>query len=374
MAPLLLEPDRWRGALLAWYAVHGRSLPWRRSDDPYAIWIAEMMLQQTRVATVVPYYERWLARFPTLADLARASLAEVLELWQGLGYYRRAHQLHEAAQIVLERHGGELPRQLAELARLPGVGPYTAAAVAAIAFGQPVAAVDGNQRRVLVRLAALAGDPTLPAMRAEIAQLAATLVQEEPRQVNQALMDLGASVCLPRQPRCGDCPLVGVCLAYRRGLAGTLPASNRRPKPRREGCFAFVLEYRSTYLVARRPPQGLLAGLWEFPLTTAGPNDRPADVLHRAFGLCATQLVADEPFAHLFTHKRLEVRPYRGRLASPERPQGGGYAEYRWVDRQELAALPVSALMARLKRLLGTEMDQPAPAGSSGNERAPAGP
>jgi A/G-specific adenine glycosylase len=221
--------ERVRRRLLDWYGRSRRDLPWRRVRDPYAIWVSEVMLQQTRVATVIPYYERFLARFPTLTALARAEESEVLAAWQGLGYYRRARALHRGARAVAADHGGSLPRDLEGLRAIPGIGPYTAGAIASIAFDTPAPVVDGNVTRVLCRLYALGGDPAKNPLRAELWRRAAQLVPAaRASDFNQALMELGATVCTPRAPRCDECPLRRACLARSHGSAEALPEKKRR--------------------------------------------------------------------------------------------------------------------------------------------------
>ncbi len=295
-----------RKRLLAWYAENKRDLPWRKTRDPYAILLAEVLLQQTRVDQALGYYQRFLERFPTLQELAQAAEEEVLKVWAGAGYYRRARQLHRLAQTV---GGGDLPRTYAELVKLPGVGPYTAAAVASMAFGEPVAVVDGNVRRVLSRLWA-EENPTPGWLREKAAQL---LDRRDPGTWNQALMELGALVCLPRQPRCSACPWEPFC----RGKS----SPERFPQPRTRkaqtmevwalaarGAHGFVLEKR----------QGpLLGGLWGFPLATTA-QDLGALVqryrVDRAWALGTVQ--------HSFTHRDLTVHVYAGFSALPgEDPQ-----------------------------------------------------
>ena len=218
-----------RRPLLAWYDAEKRAMPWRLSTDPYRVWVSEIMLQQTTVSTVIPYYGRFLKRFPDVAALAGADEDEVLRLWAGLGYYSRARNLHRAAQAVVSEHGGRLPGTLAGLRSLPGVGRYTAAAVASIAFGLPAELVDGNVIRVYARLFALRGDPKSPALQAKVWALAAEhLDHRRPGDWNQALMELGATVCSPVGPECGRCPLAEDCLARRRGLQDSIPLPARR--------------------------------------------------------------------------------------------------------------------------------------------------
>jgi A/G-specific adenine glycosylase len=286
-------------ALLGHYDAHRRDLPWREGADPYAVWVSEIMLQQTRVETARPYYERWLERFPDLDALADAEMDDVLRAWQGLGYYTRARNLHRAARMVRERYSGVVPSDPAELRRLPGVGEYTAGAVASIAFGVPTPAVDGNVRRVLARLHDLE-DPT----PAQLHRLAAELVPaDRPGDFNQAMMELGATVCTPRAPDCDACPVARCCRARERGVQEARPRRARRaPVPRETVETSVIVRGDGAFLLTRRPPRGLLAGLWEFPDETA-----PAWVAElRGRALSATAL---EPVSHTFSHKQIKYRP-----------------------------------------------------------------
>ena len=251
-----------RSRLLAWYDATKRDLPWRESGDPYRIWVSEVMLQQTRAETVIPYYERWMERFPTAVELAEASLEEVLLEWRGLGYYARARNLHRAANIVGRRFGGLLPRTEEGLRELPGIGEYTAAAIASIAFGLAVPAIDGNARRVFSRLFDLPA-PT----RGELRGLASELVDPgRPGDFNQAVMEFGALRCTPRSPVCGGCPLERLCLAKSRGTVERRPAPRRRARVREvELAVLAAIDREARVLVVRRPEEGLLGGMWEFP-------------------------------------------------------------------------------------------------------------
>jgi A/G-specific adenine glycosylase len=329
-------------ALLGHYDAHRRDLPWRDRTDPYAVWVSEIMLQQTRVETARPYYERWLERFPDLDALADAEMDDVLRAWQGLGYYTRARNLHRAAQIVRERYQGAIPGDPAELRRLPGVGEYTAGAVASIAFGVPTPAVDGNVRRVLARLHDLE-DPTT----AQLQRLAAELVPgDRPGDFNQALMELGATVCTPRAPDCDACPVAYWCRARERGVQEARPRRARRaPVPRETVETSVIVRGDGAFLLTRRPPRGLLAELWEFPDQTAPAW--VADLRRRA--LSATAL---EPVSHTFSHKQIEYRPTLYRLdADPvlgvDQISGGDDASppsAAWAHPHDLThyALPVA--------------------------------
>jgi A/G-specific adenine glycosylase len=249
-----------RRRLLRWYAAHARALPWRATRDAYRIWVSEIMLQQTRVAAVLPYYRPFLRRFPTVAALARASETGVLAAWSGLGYYRRARMLHRAARVVMREHGGLLPRTAQALRALPGVGRYTAAAIASIAFGEPVAVVDGNVERVLARFG---GSPLSQPQAWQRAQ--ALLDPRRPGDFNQAMMELGATVCLPERPSCGQCPVAAAC-----ATRGPLPARPSGVRERQEAAYALARRNGSVRLVQRSPRERLMPGMWELP--PASPN------------------------------------------------------------------------------------------------------
>jgi A/G-specific adenine glycosylase len=311
-------------------------MPWRETSDPYAIWVSEVMLQQTRVDTVRPYYDRWMARFPTVVALADAELDDVMREWQGLGYYSRARNLHRAARLVRERHGGTVPDDTGALRSLPGVGEYTAGAIASIAFGSASPAVDGNVRRVLARLHDLE-DPR----PAELRGLAARLVPaDRPGDFNQALMELGATTCTPRSPRCGPCPLSEWCIAYARGTQAERP----RPRPGRpvpEASVATVVMRRdgNQVLLVRRPEKGLLGGLWEFP---------DPDVPGIAALLATSRRVATlDPVVHRFSHLTVTYRPTLYALDAEPVPAGETTADgpdRAWVPLSDPGgcAMPVA--------------------------------
>lgn len=263
--------------LLRWYDRGKRDLPWRRTADPYAIWVSEVMLQQTQVSVVIPYWEAFLRRFPDVPSLARAPLDDVLAAWRGLGYYARARNLHRAAQTLLERHGGQLPADVEALGELPGFGRYTVGAVGSIAFGLPVPLVDGNVARVLARLFALEGATTHPAYLRALWQLAAALVVgERPGDWNQALMELGATVCRSEQPVCLLCPVRLHCRALASGRVDAIPEVRPR-KPRRSLHLAVaVMRQGDAVLLVRRPESGLFGGLWELPSVESAPGKEAA--------------------------------------------------------------------------------------------------
>src|SRR6266568_421970 len=255
-----------RTRLLAWYDANRRDLPWRRTADPYRILVAEYLLQRTRIASGTPYYERFLARFPSIEDLAGASLDDVLAVWEGLGFYGRARNLHAAAQAIVERHGGRVPVSFEELASLPGIGPYTAGAVASIAFGVPVPAVDGNVTRVIARVFRIRENVTTGPARKRIAEIAAQLVSpDRPGAFNQAMMELGATVCMPLAPACPKCPIERLCLARAAGEERALPVSSRSRSPSVVPVVFGLVTADERVLVVRRPRGRLLGGLWALP-------------------------------------------------------------------------------------------------------------
>lgn len=324
-------------ALLAHFDAHRRSMPWREVSDPYAIWVSEVMLQQTRVDTVIPYWERWLDRFPTVDHLAEAELDEVLKEWEGLGYYSRARNLHRAARMVRERFDGRVPDDVESLRTLPGVGEYTAGAVASIAYGVAAPAVDGNVRRVLARLYDLES-PTAAGLRDRAAAL---IPGRRAGDFNQALMELGATICTPRSPACNACPLAPWCEARRLGVQELRPLPRaKKPVPEETVRTAVVVRPDGALLLVRRPEDGLLGGLWELPGDDDGGWPAWIEALVRA--RAATGL---DPVAHTFSHKRVIYEPFLVRLPEARepttRPTG---RETAWVDARELDdyALPIA--------------------------------
>ena len=306
-----------RRALLDHFDRSRRALPWRSERTPYRVMVSEFMLQQTRVETVIPYYERWLRRFPGWDALADAGEDEVLREWTGLGYYRRARNLHRVARVVRDRFGGELPEEPAALKRLPGVGEYTAGAVASIAFGRAVPAVDGNVRRVLCRILDVAA-PTAGRLREEAARL---VDPERPGDFNEALMELGATVCTPRAPGCGGCPVRGWCGARAVGTVDERPARRPRREVARVG-YGVVVVVRgdrpsAVTLLRKRPESGLLAGMWEFPSIELSGDERPGGVriaaaaarLLKDLGVPARPTTPLPPVRHAFTHLHATYHP-----------------------------------------------------------------
>ena len=337
--------------LLAWYDAHRRDLPWRAGPgvlpDPYHVWLSEIMLQQTVVATVIPYFEAFLKRWPRVVDLAAADLDNILAAWAGLGYYARARNLHACAQRVVADHNGRFPKSLDELQSLPGIGPYTAAAIGAIAFNIPVMPVDGNIERVAARLDAI--DAPLPGAKAMISEVAQTLISHErPGDMAQALMDLGASLCAPLRPKCSACPLGKDCSARKLDIAASLPVkAPKKIRPLRVGTIFWIERGDGLVLLRQRPPTGLLGGMSEFP-STPWIEGEAATSLAVAMPDCSTfhdlECEAQEGVVrHIFTHFTLELTLHRVTLP-------GGFNSdflsalnhYRWVQPSHFheAALP----------------------------------
>lgn len=341
-------------ALGAWFRAARRELPFRKDRDAYSVWVSELMLQQTRVATVVPYFERWMARFPDVTALARATEDEVLHAFQGLGYYSRARNLHRGAQVVVERHGGELPRGVAALRALPGVGAYTAGAIASIAQGERVPIVDGNVIRVLTRLFALGGDPTRPPLARRLWELAGALVPADaPGEFNEALMELGATVCTPRAPRCADCPLRRRCVARATGRTAELPVLPPREPVTKVARAAARTASRGGLLVVRVPADApRWAGLWELPTADLSPGESPEQAavraLREATGLRGRAGERLGTLQHSVTRFRVSLTVVDVTAAgAPRAPT----REWRWVDDAALAALAMPAAQRRATAL-----------------------
>jgi len=305
--------------LAQWYAQGHRDLPWRRTTDPYRIWVSEIMLQQTRAAAVIPYYRRFLDRFPTIEALTGATEPEVLALWSGLGYYSRARNLLGAARRIAAR--GAFPRQYDELRQLVGVGDYTAAAVASIAFGEPRAVLDGNVLRVVARVENDAGDVGKPKTRERFRAVAESwLDRRQPGAFNQALMELGALICLPRRPKCALCPACRECFARRENRVGDFPAPARRTPARRRRFIAFIARRRGRIFVRRRPGGGVNAGLWEFPNI-----EIPVKTRNLASKAAPFSIGRGGPFfrvRHTITRSRILLEAFRANLPVSQEPPG----------------------------------------------------
>ena len=340
-------PRSFAARLIAWQRKHGRrDLPWQRTRDPYRIWVSEIMLQQTQVATVAPYYRRFLGEFPDVASLAAAPLERVLEHWSGLGYYRRAHLMHRAAQAIVAAHGGAFPRDAAAIAKLPGIGRSTAAAIAAFAFGARGAILDGNVKRVLARHEGVAGFPgEAKVERALWRRAEALLPEKDIGTYTQALMDLGATVCLRTAPRCAACPVARDCVARREGCIGALPAPRpKKPLPRR-AVKVLLLERGGEVLLEKRAPTGIWAGLWSLP--ELAPDADAAAHCRTRFAARVSPQAPLPAIEHGFTHFRLTLTPQP--CAVEAWPRGAQEPGLLWLPLADLAG---AALPAPIKRLL----------------------
>lgn len=340
--------------LLDWYHVNRRDLPWRRREgDAYAQWVAEIMLQQTRVETVIAYYERFLSRFPTVAALARAGHDEVLKAWEGLGYYRRVLHLHNAARAI-DADGRNMPATAEGLRQLAGVGDYTAAAIASIAYGEPVAAVDGNVARVIARLFGVENDVLSAKGKTVLGRLAAELIPaDRPGDFNQAWMDLGSSHCGPRSPSCGECPLVTLCVARRNGLTDRLPVRGlgRDTAVPSLTFLVGIFVDRGRVLVRRRPTGGLWSGLWELPNREVASATSARRALRALAGESGVRLSGSARPAgvvkHRLTHRAITFHAHVAR-ATPVDHGGGPLPGYRWVSDGALECLSISTAHRRI--------------------------
>lgn len=347
----VMAVPQWPFRIVEWFRRDHRPMPWRKEPTAYNVWISEIMLQQTRVATVIPYFDRFVARFPDVRSLAAARMESVLLEWEGLGYYSRARHLHEAARRVVLRHGGEIPRSSRELLQLPGIGAYTAAAIASIAFGEPIPAVDGNVLRVMARFWGLdtpiQDGATMETVRKRLLPLIRLV---DPSCFNQALMETGALVCTPRQPKCGECMLAGACVAFRTGRTEELPARRTRKKLPHHDMVAGVVRKRGRVLIVRREGVRLLEGLWEFPNGRNRPGEPATMALGRILFAEAGLRVRPGKFLvvrHAYSHFSLTMHVFEcewlsGRLPLPFRRKA------RWVPVDSLRAFPMSRVGRRI--------------------------
>ena len=361
LAPLLLD----------WWKADPTPLPWRTSaPDPYEVWVSEIMAQQTQLVTVVPYFERWVARLPDVRALAEAPLDVVLKLWEGLGYYGRARHLHRAAQVVMAEWGGELPRTAAEWQTLLGIGRYTAGAIASIACGQRAAVVDGNVTRVLTRVLDVAEDVTKAATQRQLWQAAeALLPQTEVGAYNQALMELGQRVCVPTNPQCATCPVAGHCLARQRGTQMERPVKPPRRKTPHFDVAAGVIWReeigRGPFLIAQRPQKGMLGGLWEFPGGKQEAGETLAETLVREIEeelgvvVCVPEGY-ERPFAsikHAYTHFRITLHALHALYQGGE-VQHLGVADHAWVSTADLGRYAFAITDRKIMEAMGGDREE----------------
>ncbi|MGC9522618.1 MAG: A/G-specific adenine glycosylase [Anaerolineae bacterium] len=373
-AHLLAHREEAQERLLTWFERQARDLPWRHDRSPYRVWVAEVMLQQTQVDTVIGYYERFLERFPTLASLASASQEDVLKLWEGLGYYSRARALHRAAQEVMTEHGGRVPADVAALRSLPGIGPYTAGAIASIAFGIPAPAVDGNVRRVMARVLAMAGPG-----RGDLEEAVRLWMNEErPGAFAEALMELGATLCTPRVPRCLLCPWHDLCRARELGEQASYPAPKaRKATPHYDVTAAVILRDAACtqapeVLVAQRLEDAMLGGLWEFPGGKREEGETLPQALRRELKeeMDITIAVGEQltVIEHAYTHFRITLYAYLCGLESGK-PICRECQDFTWATLEALRELPMAVTDRRIAESLETRLydgHQETNAGKSG--------
>lgn len=339
-------------ALLNWYPLHRRDLPWRHTRDPYAIWLSEVILQQTRVKQGLPYYLDFVSTYPTVQDLAAAPQDEVLRHWQGLGYYSRARNMHHTAQQVAQEYKGTFPGSYAELLKLRGVGQYTAAAIASFAYDEPVAVLDGNVFRVLARVFGLPQDIAAPASRKVFQQLADTLIpQDQPAEFNQAIMEFGAIQCTPVKPDCLFCPLQSQCYAFQHGMVQELPVKSKAKAARTRFFHYLVLRYEDTLYMRKRGPKDIWEGLYDFALHEADSAELPAghivDAVEALGGRFAATQVAEPvcSLRHILSHQKVEARFHLVELAGPLPTAVLAQASLAAYRAEEIEALPKPVLI-----------------------------
>jgi A/G-specific adenine glycosylase len=357
-----------QNAMLGWYRQHKRDLPWRKTKDPYRILVSEIMLQQTQVQTVIPYYQRWIKTFPSFRSLARSPLHRVLKRWEGLGYYARARNLRELAKTVVNRYHGRLPSTFDELKALPGIGRYTAGAILSIAFQKPYPLVDGNVARVFSRYIGIRQDIALPKTRARLWRLAEKLVPpKRPGDYNQALMELGATICTPRAPDCPRCPLRTDCRANRSGIQELLPVKKRKPVTPHFHIGAGVIWHRGKILISQRPLKGLLGGLWEFP---GGKQERGESIkeairreIKEELGISVVVGQKMAEVDHAYSHFKITLHAHHCVYCSGK-VQALGVKDWRWVRPQELKKFAFPAADQPIIQIL-IDTSRSAPAGGS---------
>lgn len=342
--------DTWPSVLLSWFDAHKRDLPWREAKprDPYHVWVSEIMLQQTRTEAVKPYFASWMERFPTIHDLAMAEEADVLHAWQGLGYYSRARNLHKAAQVMEEKYGAKMPKTVAEVKALPGIGEYTAGAICSMAFGQKEAAIDGNVLRVYARLYGVEEDILKSVGRKAIQKLVDETLPDRAGDFNEALMDLGADICIPKHPRCADCPLRSYCEAVKQGKEEILPIRTKK-KPQVELAAACgICIQNGKVLLHKRPKTGMLASMWEFPMALAPKTEDSQKALEN---LLSGSIEQDFwHYTHVFTHRIWHMTAYR--MDHWTVPEG----EYQWFTAEEYKQIPLAGPHAKLAAFVGKQI------------------
>ncbi len=337
------EKTIWAPILLKWYDAHRRDLPWRDKfpRDAYKVWVSEIMLQQTKVEAVKPYYDSWMTKFPTMQSLAAASQDDVLRQWQGLGYYSRARNLHEAVQEVVASYGGKVPDTKKEILSLKGIGEYTAGAILSMAYGEPEVAVDGNVLRIFARLYNISGNILSMPVKRQITALAQSQIPAaQAGPFNEALMDFGAMVCIPKSPRCNDCPLIAYCCAKKAGIEKELPLRITKKHIPTEQIAVCVLSHQGCWLVHRRPAKGLLASMWEFP-NVIGSGAEGRNALQQLVASVGLQVAIDSAsigtLKHVFSHKIWKMTMYEGRLTDGILQTK---EDWQWLPKQAYTSVP----------------------------------
>jgi A/G-specific adenine glycosylase len=345
-----MEPIRQKNKiqkkLLAWFGKSGRDLPWRKTKDPYAIWISEIMLQQTQVSTVIPYYQRFLKTFPTVRRLAKTNLSKVLSIWEGLGYYSRARNLFEASRVILDRFNGKIPDALDDLLGLPGIGRYTAGAILSIAYDQEAPILDGNAKRVVSRLFAVSGNPADSKTEELLWQISESLIPNgHASSFNQAVMDLGATICTPKDPRCAHCPLHRLCKGYESGDPGRYPSRGLKKAIPLIQAVSAVIQKDGQVLLRQRPAKGLLGGLWEFPDWRVDHREdselRLLRLIKNELGIRIKTKEFLGSFKHTYSHFKLTLHVYLCQAA-------GSKNVGTWVPLRNLRLFPMSRLHRRI--------------------------
>jgi len=345
--------------LIAWYKVHHRRLPWRASADPYAIWISEVMLQQTTVSAVIPYFDKWMRLFPHMRALARAPLQKVLRAWQGLGYYQRARNLHRAARLIVRDYDARIPDDERTLGRLPGLGPYTTAAVMSLAYGRPYPVLDANVRRVLMRIVGLRGEVSSGNIKILREYLDGVFPSRSPGLFNQAMMELGALVCRSRNPLCLACPVPAYCRAAHEGTQNVIPQPRKRALKKIEAVVA-VIENKGRFLIQKRPPGGLFGGLWEFP----GGKREPGESLERTLRREIREEVGAEvkniriltTVTHAYTQFKVKLHVFSCELL---RPLPAARPDRKWVSLAAVRRFPLPSGSVKIVNFLAGEKSRP---------------
>ncbi|HET7579289.1 MAG TPA: A/G-specific adenine glycosylase [Bacillales bacterium] len=359
-AQTALNHEKFQNDLIEWYQSECRDLPWRKDRDPYKIWVSEVMLQQTRVDTVVPYFKQFMSRFPTVRALAEADEAEVLKAWEGLGYYSRARNLQSGVREVYEKYDAKVPDNKKEISGLKGVGPYTAGAILSIAYGIPEPAVDGNVMRVLSRILLIEEDIAKPKTRKMFEKAAGELISEAfPSEFNQGLMELGAVVCTPKSPKCLLCPVQEHCAAFAEGRQEDLPKKSRKKPPKLVPmAVAVVKNEHGQVLIHRRPQEGLLAGLWEFPgfEVSADGNKKKelTELMAETYGFDVNLQKRLRNIQHVFTHLKWELAVYEGTANGPSLERG----DLKFVSPGELQQYPFPVSHQKIMQMLQEEENQ----------------